>query len=178
MSLLDPRAWLALALVVAAAFAAGSWRGHRAGAAEVQGRWDADRVQQLQAAVDEERGNARETLRRMDKQQENQRVQDRLLAQAVDAAARSDAQSERMRDQAADAARQWRDALGNSPSREDLEAAAAAISVCTDLRGRADRRADLLAKYADAARIAGLKCEADYDALTHPDSPLRQGSTP
>lgn len=178
MSLFDPRVWLPLALAFAAVFAAGNWRGHRAGQAEVQGRWDAERATQLQAAVDEERANAKETQRRLDKQQENQRAQDLRLAQAIDAAARSDAQSERMRDQAAGAARQWRDALGNSPTREELEAAAGAIGVCSDLLGRANRRADLLAKHADASRIAGLKCEADYDALTDPHSPLRPGATP
>jgi len=38
--------------------------------------------------------------------------------------------------------------------------------VCTELRSRAVARAELLARTADAARAAGLKCEADYDALT------------
>ncbi|MEG1735660.1 MAG: DUF2514 family protein, partial [Comamonas sp.] len=31
---------------------------------------------------------------------------------------------------------------------------------------RADKRAGILAEYADAARIAGAGCERDYDALT------------
>ncbi|MGE8453556.1 MAG: DUF2514 family protein [Pseudomonadales bacterium] len=31
----------------------------------------------------------------------------------------------------------------------------------------ADRRAGILAEYADAARIAGQACERSYDALMH-----------
>lgn len=168
MSLLDPRIWIVLALAVAAAFAAGYWRGERAGKADVLAEWNAERAVQLQAAVEEGRANAKETQRRLDKQQENQHAQDRQLAAARADAAAERASADSMRGQAADAARQWRDALLNSPSASQLAAAADAIGVCTDLRSRADRRASLLAEYADAARIAGLKCEADYDALTRP----------
>jgi hypothetical protein len=168
MSLLDPRMWLVVALAIAAAFAAGYWRGERAGKADVLAEWNAERAEQLQAAVEEGRANAKETQRRLDKQQENQRAQDLHLAAARADAAANRTDAERLREQAADAARQWRDALLNSPSASQLAAAADAIGVCTDLRSRADRRASLLAEYADAARIAGLKCEADYDALTRP----------
>lgn len=41
------------------------------------------------------------------------------------------------------------------------------IGVLADVFGRADKRAGILAEYADAARIAGAGCERDYDALTH-----------
>lgn len=40
------------------------------------------------------------------------------------------------------------------------------IGVLADVFGRADKRAGILAEYADAARIAGAGCERDYDALT------------
>ncbi|MCT9015390.1 DUF2514 family protein, partial [Cupriavidus gilardii] len=35
---------------------------------------------------------------------------------------------------------------------------------------RADRRAGILAEYADAARIAGQACERAYDALSRSDA--------
>ena len=42
------------------------------------------------------------------------------------------------------------------------------IGVLADVFSRADKRAGILAEYADAARIAGAGCERDYDALTRP----------
>lgn len=44
------------------------------------------------------------------------------------------------------------------------------ILLLADVLGRADKRAGDLAQYADAARIAGQKCERDYDALTNAPS--------
>lgn len=43
-----------------------------------------------------------------------------------------------------------------------------AIGVLADVFSRADKRAGILAEYADAARIAGAGCERDYDALRAP----------
>ena len=42
------------------------------------------------------------------------------------------------------------------------------LDLLADVLGRADKRAGILAEYADAARIAGAGCERDYDALTVP----------
>ncbi|WP_353506416.1 DUF2514 family protein [Variovorax sp. J31P207] len=39
------------------------------------------------------------------------------------------------------------------------------IGVLANVLERADRRAGILAEYADRARIAGLACERSYDAL-------------
>ncbi len=44
--------------------------------------------------------------------------------------------------------------------------AADPIGVLADVQRRADERAGILAKYADAARIAGEACERSYDSLT------------
>lgn len=41
------------------------------------------------------------------------------------------------------------------------------IGMLADVLGRLDRRAGVLAEYADAARIAGQACERSYDSLTH-----------
>lgn len=40
------------------------------------------------------------------------------------------------------------------------------VLLLADVLGRVDQRAGELARYADAARIAGQKCERDYDSLT------------
>lgn len=64
-------------------------------------------------------------------------------------------------------------ALANAARRPDDSGAVAAgpptsdpVVLLADVLGRADQRAGDLAQYADAARIAGQKCERDYDALT------------
>lgn len=63
-------------------------------------------------------------------------------------------------------------ALANAARRPDDSAAVGAgpsatdpVLLLADVLGRADQRAGDLAQYADAARIAGQKCERDYDAL-------------
>jgi Protein of unknown function (DUF2514) len=64
-------------------------------------------------------------------------------------------------------------ALANAARRPDDPAAVAAgaatrdpVLLLADVLGRADQRAGDLAKYADAARIAGRQCERDYGVLT------------
>lgn len=52
----------------------------------------------------------------------------------------------------------------------DCASARASVRVLSDLLGRADERAGILARHSDASRIAGLACEQSYDALK-PDSP-------
>ena len=137
------------------------WReGQReVGRAEIRAEWTA-------ASLAESQANARETLRRVEAQQENQREQDKLLAAARLDAGRNLADAERLRSDNASIAGKWRAALAHSTPGSDCQAAGDAIGVLADVLGRADRRASFLASYADAARAAGLKCEADYDALT------------
>lgn len=136
------------------------------GRAEVRAEWQIARNAQQDAALAEAAQNAEETKRRLAAQEENQRVQDAELARARADAARNAADADRVRKQAADAARDWSARLRDSPTGEDLTAAAAAITVLTDVRGRLDAAASELAGYATAARAAGLKCERDYDSLT------------
>lgn len=64
-----------------------------------------------------------------------------------------------------------------SPSRASHPAAASGgeaagdpIGVLADVLSRADRRAGILAEYADAARIAGQACERAYDTLSRSDA--------
>lgn len=158
------KAAIAAAALIALTTAYFGWRGQQReiGRQEVRAEWTA-------AALSESESNARETLRRLNKQQENQLAQDRKLAQARADAARDAADADRLRQQNADVVRRWRAALRDPAAGGQCTAAGDAIGVLADVLSRADRRAGVLAAYADAARAAGLKCEADYDALT--DSP-------
>lgn len=158
--------WLAIGVAIAlAAGTVAAWDSTRIKRAEKRGA-DLVRAEYTAAALREASSNAAESLRRLNKQKENQDAQDAALARAQADAGRAAADADRVRGQASDAAREWSARLGDSPTAEDLATAGAAIRMCVDLRGRAVARAELLARTADAARAAGLKCEADYDALT------------
>lgn len=135
------------------------------GRAEVRAEWTAAREIQKDAAIAEAARKAAETERRLKSQQENQRAQDEALAAVRADRDRLAARAERLQRDHAAAARDWSSRLADSPTGEDLAAAASAIGVCTQLLGRARARAQLLAGYSDTARAHGLKCEADYDAL-------------
>lgn len=166
--------WVKLALAAAAAAAVLGfigWQVHHQrdiGRSEVRLEWDAATARQLAGDLKQAQANAWETHRRLERQKENdERLQKELAASRADAA-RNAADADRLREQNASAARQWRDALGNSPTVEQCATAGDAIGVLADVLGRADKRAGVLAAYADTARAAGLKCERDYDALTAP----------
>jgi hypothetical protein len=162
----SPKFWVAVAMAALLGFC--SFTAYRAGKASVRAEWNAATVVQQQAVIAESQTNAKETQRRLDRQKENQDVQDLQLAAARADAGREHASADRLREQNAGATRAWRDALGDSAAGGQCAAAGDAIEVLADVLGRADRRAGELASYADAARIAGLKCEADYDTLTPP----------
>lgn len=55
---------------------------------------------------------------------------------------------------------------GHSAPTSGSEAAGDPLGMLADVLERADRRAGILAEYADAARVAGQACERAYDALT------------
>jgi hypothetical protein len=172
---LNPGRWLLYVAAIAAAVVAYQlWAGHlrsagkAEGRAEVQAKWDQERLQLQAVALVEHEANARETQRRLARQEENQRAQDAQLAAATRDAARHAADAEQLRNQNTATARQWRDALSHPAAGQDGQAAAEAIGVCADLLGRAVRRAGLLASFAESAHAAGLKCERDYDALIAP----------
>lgn len=158
--------YAAIAAAVVAAYAAFVHKQRDIGRAEVQLKWDAAVSQQRAADLAQSSLNAQETQRRLAAQQETQRAQDKLLAQARADAGRNAADADRLRTQSTAAAQQWSATLGHSPTVGQCQAAGDAIGVFADVLGRADRRAGILADIADTARIAGLKCEADYDSLT------------
>jgi hypothetical protein len=169
LTLIPGWAKLALAAALMSALTGGYlyWTHHQRdiGRAEVQLKWDASASLQRAAALAESESNARESLRRIDKQQENQLAQDRKLSQARADAGRNDAAAGQLRAQLADTARRWRDATRNPTTGGECQAAGDAIVLSAELFSRIDKRAGELAEYADAARIAGEKCTRDYDAL-------------
>lgn len=134
--------------------------------AELQIKWDASVLQQRAVALAESEANAKESLRRIEKQKENQNAQNLALAAARSDAVRNDDAASELRQQLAITAQRWRDALDNSATSADSAAAGSAIVLSTQLFSRIDKRAGELAAYADAARIAGEECERNYQALT------------
>lgn len=161
---------IAVLTVAALAVAAVAWKVHHWHTSAVEeadkGGYQRRVDENTRDALAEHEAKAKEGLRRLQAQQRNQDDQNREFAAAQAAAARNADDAERVRAQAAHAAREWSARLADSPAVADRAAAADAIGVLADVLGRADRRAGLLASYADAARAAGLKCERDYDALT------------
>jgi len=107
---------------------------------------------------------AKETQRRVERQEDSNRETANRLAASADAVRRERLSAGRLRDEldAATAARRGADpaAVAHCASAE------AAVDLRADLFGRADAAAGELAAYADAASIAGQQCERDFDALT------------
>lgn len=83
-----------------------------------------------------------------------------------EAAARS--AGERLRQRLAALAARACSAPGGAPAADGGAAAAAAGNLLADVQRRLDEAADDLARFADAAAIAGRACERSYNALTAP----------
>lgn len=105
--------------------------------------------------------NAKESLRRIEQQEDANRETSKTLASlAAD------------RDRASAAARSLRDRLAaiqrsaNPAPIAAGEATSDPIGVLAVVLSRADDRAGILAAYADAARTAGQACERAYDSLS------------
>jgi hypothetical protein len=138
--------------------------GDKAGAARVQARWDEDRAQAQAQRIADADAAARETLRRLNRQQENEHAQASHLARVR--ADRDAARAER--DGLQLTASAYLDAAGCGALRGDsaLECVRKAAAQVVDVLGRCTSRHLDLAEAADDARARGLKCEADYDSLT------------
>lgn len=128
--------------------------GRREGRSEVQAKWDAQTTETARLA-------AKETQRRLDAQEVNQRAHDQELAAAQRDAAGARLAADRLRSQLSAFVAASRDpaaGVNGAPTADP-------IGVLADVLGRADKRAGVLAAYADAARAAGLQCERNYDSL-------------
>lgn len=118
--------------------------------AEVLGERDARAEEQRRAQAQEEaRAHAHE---------------ERTIADA--GAAGADAAGQRLRDEAAKLAATISCPATDTAALARGQAATRAAMVLSELLARADARAGELAKAYDRARMAGLTCEASYNALT------------
>lgn len=166
---LNPGRWLLyLAAAVAAVVAYNLWanRQQEIGRKEVRAEWAADVLKQQADALARARDNAKETVRRIDRQTEAQNAHDQEIARArTDAAGAAAAADGLRRAVAAFAAASGRAPSDTSTSSE-REATRAAFDLLTDMLGRVEEHGRGLAGYADAARAAGLQCERSYEALT------------
>lgn len=165
MSLLDPRVWLATVLALALVYGGGRWQQSARDRATYQAKataaaLDAARVQIK--AVDDSRIEER---RRTDAQTEIANAAkmdaDTARGDARTAAAAADGLRARVAELLAGAR-----AAGHSATAVGSATTGDPFGVLADVLERADRRAGILAEYADAARIAGLACERSYEALT------------
>jgi hypothetical protein len=117
------------------------------------------------AEVIGERGARQEEQRRAAAQEEARAhaLEERTIADA--GAAGADAAGQRLRDEGAKLAATVSCPGPDTGAIARGQAATRAAMVLSDLLARADARAGELAKVYDRARIAGLACEASYNAL-------------
>lgn len=132
-----------------------------------QAKWADQQVLQAKRLAAATTDNRTEEQRRQGAINEvgnNARTQN--AAAAADAVV-ADAAGQRLHDTARELAARASCPSGNSAAAERSAATSRAAGVLSDLFQRADQRAGELAKAYDAARIAGLACEAAYDSLTN-----------
>jgi membrane glycosyltransferase len=157
---------IAAGLLIALAVAGLWWKVDRVLAAAEERGYERAMQEQTAKALAESQAKAREGFRRLEAQDANQRAQDAEVARMRADRDAAFAAADRVRQQSAEAARQWAGRLADSPTAQDLSAAGAAIQLLTDVRSRLERAGADLAAHADASRASGLKCERDYDSLT------------
>lgn len=157
---------LALAALLVLAAGAAWWKVDRMFAAADRRGYERAAAEGTAAELERSRANAATTIRRLDVQGENH---DRSAAQL--SAARADAARAR------DAARVQDDnvavlesiAAGAAASESSAvaarQAAADAARMLADMQRRTRAFAGVVSEHADAARIAGNTCVADYNAL-------------
>lgn len=93
------------------------------------------------------------------------------IAVATAAAARADLAAGSLRESTIALVAAARKACGSSDTGPGGAPASDPIGVLADVQRRADERAGILAKYADAASIAGDACERSYDSLSKGEKP-------
>ena len=176
-----PRAWSALAWTVAFGVLGAAFVGQREITASVQVK-----LAQAESRIDKLVGDyakAESDARRQALEHERAiAAKEQFLTATLEANAketqrakfaiaadrdRARAAEHRLRDQLATLVQRYR--ADGTPSANPAAAgqqppAGDAIGVLADVLGRADRRAGVLAAFADAAHAAGAACERDYDA--------------
>ena len=167
-------ALLVAALVGGIALAIHGYGQHRyqAGQAEVQGRWNAEKLQIQATAIKAQAANALETARRNREQQDAIHERDTKLAAALADADALRAAGVRLRADAAAFIAAHRGGTTRDPAlAAGGSAAPDALDLLADVFGRADDAAGELAQALDRSYLAGLTCERIHDSLTHPTPP-------
>ncbi|MBN9093915.1 DUF2514 family protein [Pandoraea pnomenusa] len=159
MTLLDPRVWGALLLAIVLSAGAGYWKGHH----------DADQSATVAAQEKQIKDltDSNNLYRQTTTTLAGISIDAKKTVDTANAAARaSDAAYDRVRKQLAEytaAARRSSATDGSAPTGGGTDP----LDLLAGLFSRADQAAGDLAKFADAAHIAGLACERSYDALSH-----------
>jgi len=162
VSWIDPRLWGAFLLAVVLAAGGGYWKGHHDADQSTTIASQAKQISDLTSANNLYRQTTKTLAGISD---DAKKKADQALADARAAAAAADGLHKRVAELVA-AARRPAAAAGSPPadSRSD------ALDLLSGLLTRTDQAAGELARYADAAHIAGLACERSYDALTKNDT--------
>ncbi len=129
------------------------------------GREEVRAEYRAEAARETEASN-KESFRRIARQKESQDAYTAEISRARADAAGAAAVAQRLSVRLAQFVAAGRAGATNPATGGERATADDPIGVLADVFSRADRRAGVLAEYADAARIAGLQCERSYDALT------------
>ena len=167
--------WLAGAALVAGLFAyhfgavytAGK-RGEARGANQVRADYNKEKQAQIDAALLQLKENAAQKLKEDQQRKENEIATSKLLDHLATDRNRLNAAERGLQQRLAAALASARSGAGQPSSSVVAGGPAAQTSegMLTELYGECRRRAGVVAAFADEARIAGLRCEADYDALT------------
>lgn len=141
--------------------------GFRRGSAEVQGRWDAERVRLYAVAASAAQAAREEEKRRALSQAAIEEAHAKELVRLRADAAVADAAAGRLRERvAALIAAARRDSAGADPAAVGAgPAACPEADLLAVVLGRAVEAAGQLAAAADESRAAGSACVAEYDAL-------------
>ncbi|VVD74215.1 MULTISPECIES: DUF2514 family protein [Pandoraea] len=168
MTWLDPRLWGGLLLAVVLAAGGGYWKGHHDADQSATVAAQTNQINDLTAANNLYRQTT-QTLAGIS-------IDAKKSADAANAAARaSDVVADGLRKQLGQyvaAARHSPAASGSTPAGGGADP----LDLLAGLFTRADQAAGELAKFADAAHIAGLACERSYDALTGKAQVLPHGN--
>lgn len=162
--------WRAIgAAATAAAFFTAGWltNGWRKDAelAELRSGWDRERANQAQAQGAAINAARTEEQRRTAAQTEIANVATRESETARADARAASALADQLRARVAELARRPSAGAGDPAAAGGGETAGDPLGVLANVLSRADRRAGVLAEYADAARVAGRACERAYGAL-------------
>ncbi|MGO4278191.1 DUF2514 family protein [Cupriavidus sp. RAF20_2] len=165
MNVFDPRVLFGMVLALMLAYGGGRWQQSASDAAKYEAERTSLALGQARAqikAVDDAR---LEEQRRTAAQTEIANAATRDAEIARKDALAAGAASEQLRQRIAAVVRDH-GATGDTAATGSRTATGDPARMLAEVLDRADKRAGILAEYADAARIAGQACERAYDSLT------------